>query len=167
MNKFALAAALLVVPFVAHAGSDKPQGSGPNPYIECGIGAALFPQTHWAAVTSNAIWDLGTTAITSALSSPETCNGKKMKTATLILETLEAMEQDIADGGGATTIALADTIGCSASREALVAKVRDNYASIVAQPGYATQSREARANNLYGSVKSAASAVAPSCAVSL
>ena len=46
----------------------KAPGSGPNPYTDCGIGAALFPNTHWAAATSNVIFDLGITAITSATS---------------------------------------------------------------------------------------------------
>ena len=27
-----------------------------NPYSECGIGAAMFPNTPWAAATSNATW---------------------------------------------------------------------------------------------------------------
>ena len=37
-----------------------------NPYTDCGIGAALFPNTNWAAVTSNVIWDAGTTAVTDS-----------------------------------------------------------------------------------------------------
>ena len=48
-------------------------GSGPNPFSDCGIGAALFPDTSWAAVTSNITWDIGTTALTSATMSPGTC----------------------------------------------------------------------------------------------
>lgn len=147
---------------------DKAQGSGPSPYTECGIGAALFPNVAWAAVTSNAIWDLGTTALSSASMSPEMCNAKKVKTATLIIETLEAMEADVASGGGAYTTALADTMGCdSASRSAIVAETRANYANVVAQGNYSTQSRQERAAGLYNSVKAATKAVAPNCAVSL
>ena len=62
-------------------------GSGPNPFTDCGIGAALFPDTHWAAVTSNVIWDVGTTALTSATASPETCSGAKVEAAMFINET--------------------------------------------------------------------------------
>lgn len=168
MKKIALAAALLAVPFIAHAETSHVQGSGPSPYVECGIGAELFPTTAWAAVTSNAIWDLGTTALSSASWSPEMCNAKKVKTATLILETLEAMEQDVAKGGGTYTVALANTMGCdSASRSALISQMRDNYAGVVAKADYSSQTREERAAGLYNSAKSAANAVAPNCAVSL
>lgn len=168
MKKIALAAALLAVPFIANAGENKPQGSGPSPYVECGIGAALFPETHWAAVTSNAIWDLGTTAIISALSSPETCNGTKVKTATLIIESLEGMEKDVANGGGTFTTALVDTMGCStATREAIVTEMRSSYAGAVAQEGYSSQSRVDRATTLYNSAKAAAAATGQSCAVAL
>lgn len=169
MKKLLLLGALAVLPFMAHAETEKkPQGSGPNPYTECGIGAALFPETHWAAVTSNAIWDLGTTAITSALSSPETCNGRKVKTAKLILETLEGIEKDVAMGGGQYTTALADTMGCPAeNRGAFMAQLREDYGSIVATEGYADADKAQRAVDMYGSVKHAANVAAQSCAVGL
>lgn len=167
MKKIILAAALLAVPFVANAGG-KAQGSGPSPYTECGIGAAVFPQIGWAAAISNAIWDLGTTALSSATLSPEMCNAKKVKTATLIIETLEAMEADVAKGGGEYTTALVDTMGCEgAARSAVVAETRAKYASVVAQPGYSEQSRQDRAAGLYNTVKAAAQSAAPTCAVSL
>lgn len=167
MKKIALAAALLAMPFIANA-DDKAQGSGPSPYTECGIGGAIFPTVAWAAATSNAIWDLGTTALSSASMSPEMCNAKKVKTATLIIETLEAMEADVAQGGGAYTTALVDTMGCDAnSRSALVAETRANYSAVVAQVGYSEQSRQERAAGMYNAVKAAAQTAAPACAVSL
>ncbi len=49
--------------------ANKAPGSGPNPFSDCGIGAALFKDTKWAAVSSNVIWDIGTTAVTSATAS--------------------------------------------------------------------------------------------------
>ena len=48
----------VVTSTVTVAEANKTAGSGPNPYTDCGIGAALFSDTHWAAVTSNVIWDL-------------------------------------------------------------------------------------------------------------
>ena len=48
-----------------------------NAYVQCGIGAAIFKNNKTAAIISNIIWDLGTTAISSQTSSPETCEGKK------------------------------------------------------------------------------------------
>ena len=73
----------------AHA-ADAP-GSGPNPFSDCGIGAALFPETKWAAVTSNVIWDVGTTAVASATMSPQTCSGKQAKTAAFIYHTYDSL----------------------------------------------------------------------------
>jgi hypothetical protein len=167
MKKLILLAALAALPVMSHAES-KTQGSGPSPYVECGIGAALFPETHWAAVTSNVIWDLGSTAITSALSSPETCNGKKVKTATLILETLDGMEKDLAVGGGQYTTALADTVGIpDAERATFLAQLREDYARVLALPGYADASKPQRATDLYASVKHAASVATTSAAADL
>jgi hypothetical protein len=58
---FLLSLCAVNLPNIALAGG--PTGSGPNPYSDCGIGAALFKDTEWAAVTSNVTWDLGTTEI--------------------------------------------------------------------------------------------------------
>ena len=68
MKKLLLALILITLP-LGTAFAEKKQGSGPNPYVECGIGAAIFPEVHWAAATSNVTWDLGSTALTSAISS--------------------------------------------------------------------------------------------------
>jgi hypothetical protein len=171
MKKLIITTALVALSFSAHAESEranKPQGSGPNPYVECGIGAALFPDTQWAAVTSNAIWDLGTTAVISALSSPDTCNAKKRKTAMFIINTLEGLEKEVAQGGGDTTIALTQTMGCpAANQSAFNAELRSNYAEVVAKEGYASESRKERAAAMYDSVKGAATSLDKSCAVSL
>ena len=43
-----------------------------NPWIDCGIGAMIFTETNWAAVISNVIWDLGTTAVISGNSTDTT-----------------------------------------------------------------------------------------------
>ncbi len=166
MKKIALVAALVAVPFISQA-ETKAQGSGPSPYTECGIGAAIFQNVGWAAAISNVIWDLGTTAFSSATLSPEMCNAKKVKTATLIIETLEGMEADLASGGGSYTTAVASTMGCASAHNAIVAKARSNYAEVVAQPGYSAQTRQERAAGVYSSVKAAANTVAPTCAVSL
>ena len=71
-----------------------------NPYTDCGIGAALFPNTNWAAVTSNVTWDAGTTAVISATASEDTCSGGEAQTAMLIHDKLEGLETDIMTGSG-------------------------------------------------------------------
>ena len=69
-------------------------------FKECGIGAAIFKDNGTAATISNIIWDLGTTATFSALSSPETCEGKKAKVAMLIGRSYDQLETELAEGKG-------------------------------------------------------------------
>ncbi len=164
MKKFILAVALTAMPV---ASSFAQQGTGPNPYVECGIGGALFPTVAWAAVTSNAIWDLGTTALSSAMSSPEMCNAKRVNTATLIIQSLESLEADVANGGGATTQALASTMGCQGQEAQLVSAMRTTMPAAIGAAGYATASQQDRANAVYNSVKSAAATAGLSCATAL
>lgn len=131
-------------------------GKGPNPYTDCGIGAALFPQTHWAAVLSNATWDLGVTAIISAVSSPHTCTAVKMKTAKVIIETLPDLEKDIAMGSGKYTVALADTMNCSAQHDIVSADIRNQYKDAVSNTNYSSQDNINRATVLYNIAREAA-----------
>lgn len=97
---------------VAAADNDKEPGSGPNPFTDCGIGAALFPDTHWAAVTSNVIWDVGTTAVISATASPETCSGGSAKAARFINDTFDNVLEDTARGDGEYVVTLLEIYGC-------------------------------------------------------
>jgi hypothetical protein len=90
------------------------QQTGPNPFKDCGIGAALFADTPWAAVTSNVIWDVGTTAVISATASPDTCSGSGYKTALFINETYESLEQDLIQGEGEFINTLAEIMSCNA-----------------------------------------------------
>lgn len=89
-------------------------GSGANPYVDCGIGAALFPETHWAAVTSNVTWDAGSTAITSATMSPETCSKRTVKAALFIRDTYPNVIEQTASGEGKHLTAMLEILGCSA-----------------------------------------------------
>ena len=86
-----------------------------NPYTDCGIGAALFPNTSWAAVTSNVIWDVGTTAVISATASDQTCSGEDVQTAQLIHDKYELLETDLILGEGDNLLALSNSIGCNNS----------------------------------------------------
>lgn len=100
-------------------------GEGPSPYVDCGIGGALFPTTGWAAVTSNVIWDAGTTAVTSATMSPETCNGKSVAMAEYVKGSYASLEMDIISGRGDYLNGLSQVSGCGAEpSEAFVNAVR-------------------------------------------
>jgi hypothetical protein len=106
-----------------------------NPWQDCGIGAMVFPANGVAAAISNIIWDLGTTAVTSNVSSQNSCNSEKAKTAMFIKATLPALEQDVATGEGEYLTAMLEIRGCDASshraiveavRQDLIQKTADN-----------------------------------------
>ncbi len=144
-------------------------GTSPNPYSDCGIGAALFPKSNIGAVISNVIWDLGLTAITSAVSSPETCNGERIKTAKLILQTLPELEQDVALGNGQYLAALNETIGCnSIAQNEVNSRLRASYASVVSDDTYSQKNQVQRASDMYNTVRSVTSSMeSGSCKVAL
>jgi len=120
---------------------DKAPGSGPNPFSECGIGAALFPNTGWAAVTSNVIWDLGITGITSATASPETCQGSSVAAAHFINATYENVVADTARGEGEYLTTLLQIYDCdSASHADVIEAIRGNIGENLVQEGYAEMS---------------------------
>lgn len=147
-----LTLAVFAMPMTAKAES-------PNPYTDCGIGAAIFQDEDLrvAAAVSNVIWDLGTTAITSAVSSPGTCTKNQAKTAALILETLPELEKDVAMGEGQYVVALAETMGCSSS-EGVAKSMRSGYADIVANEAYGSQTSVERASAMYNVARDAANA---------
>jgi hypothetical protein len=154
----AIAASFSAMPVMAN---DKAPGSGPNPFSDCGIGAALFPNTDWAAVTSNIIWDIGTTAVTSATASPETCNGKNMETALFINRTYDELIVETAQGEGHNVTAMLDLMQCpSAGREEVVASIRGGVKGIVSSVSYSSMSHLEKASAYYDVM---ASATAESC----
>ena len=116
----------------------------PNPWLDCGIGAMAFPGDEhepWAAV-SNVTWDWGTTAVTSAVSSPDSCSGlSNVAMAAFVQTTFASLETDLAKGQGETLDALANVAGVE-DAETFKTELRTEYASLVA-------SGEADARQLY------------------
>lgn len=116
MKKLTLIAATLV------AVSSTPAVSADeyfNPWQRCGIGAAIFTDNGVAAAISNVIWDLGTTAVTSATSSRSTCMGKEPETAVYIQENYEQIERDLVVGEGAHVAAMFELMGVRDEQAAL------------------------------------------------
>ncbi len=96
-----------------------------NPWKHCGIGAAIFDDNGTAAAISNIIWDLGTTAITSKVSSEDTCNGKRTKVAMFIQDNFDAVLEQTAMGEGEHVNAMLDILEVSEENKAnVVAAVR-------------------------------------------
>ncbi|MEL6583157.1 MAG: DUF3015 family protein [Pseudomonadota bacterium] len=126
----AAAAALVVTSSVAVAQTTR---SAPNPWLDCGIGAMIFPDENLeiGAGLSNIVWDLGTTAVISAQASPDTCNGlSNVDMAHFILQTEDALEMDIASGSGDYLNALGVMAGAT-DADAFNAALRASYADAV------------------------------------
>jgi len=132
--------------------------AGPNPFVDCGIGAALFPNTHWAAVTSNVIWDVGTTAVTSATMSPNTCTTREVKAALFVRDNYVALAEDAGRGAGEHLGAALTLLECGATAQAgAITQVRGTMGATVAQPGYAGKPALEKTADLYNVISVAAS----------
>lgn len=163
MKKINLCFALLFIAIlssassVTFAGNGKP-GSGPNPYRDCGIGAALFPETHWAAISSNVIWDIGTTAVTSATASPETCSGANIETAQFIIDNYDNLIEETAKGQGEYLTTVLDIKGCSAKmQDDAIVYIRSDMTLHVGSKYYSEQNQIEKASDYYDAVSSALS----------
>lgn len=117
-------------------------------YTECGLGAMIAPNNAAVAAVTNVTWDLGTTAISSNATSEDTCAGGSAKSAALIYKSYPELERDIANGEGEHLAALL-TIAGAESHEATIAKLRPEFAALVAADGYADSSRAEKAAALY------------------
>ena len=127
-----------------------------NPWVECGIGGAvatLFENKKAGsvvAVLSNVVWDLGTTATSSATSSPGTCANKPEKAARLINETYETLAAETAKGDGENLNALLEIVEIdSKMRTVFIEDLRSELAKSLAAPEYAGKSRAEKAESYY------------------
>ena len=120
-------------------------------YIECGLGALIAPRTPVVAAVTNVTFDLGTTAILSNISSPETwCNGGQAKTAAFIHNAYESLETDLARGQGDYLDSLTILAGISEDEKtAFVRRLRNDFTAYVAGSNYAEQTRFQKAESLY------------------
>lgn len=107
-------AAMTILPATVQAQETK---KNLNPWQDCGIGSMVFPDNGTASAISNVIWDLGTTAVTSNVSSQDSCGSTKAKTAMFIEATLPMLEQDIAMGEGEYLNAMLELRGCAVTAQ--------------------------------------------------
>lgn len=152
--------AVLATVFVAMVGAssayadegsrDKTPGSGPNPFTDCGIGAALFPKIPALAVTSNVIWDIGITAVTSATASPETCQGPGAQAAAFINQSYDRVVEEAARGEGEYLVALMDIYSCEATvRGQLLSEVRSDLGNALNSRDYIEQTHLQKAEQYF------------------
>ena len=96
-----------------------------NPWKHCGIGAMIFDDNGAAAAISNIIWDLGTTAVTSNISSQESCEGVKVAAAQFINDSIVNLEEETVVGEGQHLTAMLNMMGCdTTAHPAIINAVR-------------------------------------------
>ena len=146
-------AALMVCSFgYAEKSNDKKEV---NPYSDCGLGAAIFADNGTAAALSNVIWDLGTTAITSGVSTPSTCSSKEKETASFIYKSYNEVAEQTAKGEGSHLTAMLNLAGCeAASHQEVIAKTRVEFAKEISDSSYTNKDALAKATNYYNIVAS-------------
>jgi hypothetical protein len=129
-------------------------------YTDCGLGGLLtapIPEgvAHdILAVVSNIVWDLGTTAISSNVSSVDTCaSGKKEKVAAFINSSYQELEKDLAKGEGIyldtlASMAKSDSIDSNSYKT----KLRSEFSNIVSSNEYEKMNQLQKSESLYNIV---------------
>jgi Protein of unknown function (DUF3015) len=111
-------------------------------YTECGLGAMIAPKNAAVAAVTNVTWDLGTTAISSNISSADSCQGGKAKTAAYIFQSYAQLEQNLAQGQGEHLSALMAVAGCSANaKDAVATSLRNGLADRARHVGFKGENR--------------------------
>jgi hypothetical protein len=129
--------------------------SKPSPYTDCGIGAALFKNDTGATI-SNVIWDLGTTALTSATASPETCEGFNADAAAFILDSYDRLVEETAKGQGAHLDTLLSILDLDDQhKHNVISSVRERLADVVASTSYLEADKKGKATLYYYSLMDA------------
>ena len=132
-------------------------------YTDCGIGGMIAPRSDAVAAVTNVTWDLGTTAISSNISSPDSCSGGQAEKAAFIHDSYDALELDLASGHGNYLDALVALAGHEGqTQQRFVAAVRTGFAKLVAAPDYHEQKRFAKAEALYNLINERSEVIAES-----
>ena len=122
-------------------------------FSDCGIGAALFPDSRVGAVSSNIIWDAGTTATSTFISTPESCVNRSAKVAVLVNDTYDNIVEETAYGSGKHLTAMMDIMECDSDiRDNLVSKVRNDLSIQITNSNYDIKSKSEQAEDLYKSI---------------
>ena len=156
MKKYILAVALLM----ASAAQAR------NVWRECGIGGMLFKDAKysWAAVGSNIIWDLGTTATSSNISSDDLCEGSKTAVANFVHENFARLEEQTAVGSGVQLDAVLSKVSCDqASKTQILSGMRQDLSKNVSAKEYNQKSNSEKAEVYYNQLMNNASKHSTQC----
>ncbi|RUO19671.1 DUF3015 domain-containing protein [Aliidiomarina iranensis] len=141
--------ALTVSAISAPAEAQSDPFGGLNPWLDCGIGALIFPDHETVAAISNIIWDLGTTAVTSASVSPNSCNGNRIVAAQFVTDSYANLEEEIAQGEGAHLQAMLSLMQCETAAQPAVTTIRSNFADVMGNEEFVTLTQEQKAEALF------------------
>jgi len=122
-------------------------------YEECGIGALLFPDWAVGASVSNFIWDYGTTASTSGLTTPDSCKGGKAKLAFYIYQSYDSIEKDLAKGDGKYLDMLVVLSEKTGEKERFVQDLRENLREAVESNCYSCKDRLEKAKLMFTTIQ--------------
>lgn len=123
-------------------------------YTECGLGALIAPNNSAVAAVTNVTWDLGTTAVSSNASSPDTCNGGKEKTAAFIYKSYDSLEKDIAMGSGKYLDRLIAMLGGEGSdSNAMIDAIRLEFGKLAAMTDFDSMTRFDKSRALFNIVE--------------
>ena len=104
-----------------------------NPWTDCGIGAMIFSDNNEAAAISNIIWDLGTTAVTSQVSSADSCKGKNVDVALFIQDNYNKVLEETSQGSGEHLTAMLEMLEVETGKQSeVIVSVRTKMAKEVA-----------------------------------
>ncbi|GBE15435.1 hypothetical protein BMS3Abin14_01499 [bacterium BMS3Abin14] len=124
-------------------------------YTDCGLGAMIAPHSDGVAAVTNVTWDLGTTAISSNISSPDSCGGGKEKMAAFVYDSQDLLLQELANGSGGYLDALTALAGIEAAqKELFISTLRSDVGHFVMTSEFTTQSRFEKAEALFNIVTS-------------
>ena len=133
---------MIIVPGIAMAKT--------NVWRDCGIGAMIFSDTSWAAVISNIIWDLGTTATSSNISTPDSCMGKSAAAAAFIHQSYANVMDETVVGEGQHLVSLLNIMECSESAHpGIIKSMRKGIPTILEQQDYMEQPALIKSENYY------------------
>ncbi|HCB16828.1 MAG TPA: DUF3015 domain-containing protein [Alteromonas sp.] len=128
-KKLAIAATLMTATLSGQAMAQE----NINTWKHCGIGAIIFDDNGTAAAISNIIWDLGTTAVSSKVSSADSCEGKLVTAAVFIQDNFKKVMEETSQGEGEHLVAMMDILGVEqAERANVIAAVRADMAIVMA-----------------------------------
>lgn len=120
MKKFVLAATIVAAGFAFSSNAEAAEKI--NPWKHCGIGAMIFDDNGTAAAISNIIWDLGTTAVSSNISSQESCKGQRVAAAQFLQDTIALVEEETVIGNGVHLTTVLNLMGCESSSHDTIAQ---------------------------------------------